>query len=88
MLQKKKQTQKDNRITGVGLTNWCNVEKWDSTNAIQILTQLYYLREVPSIQWKPLESIFKDVSDMTKSILPYGEHVCDDPVDCKKEKQS
>lgn len=57
-------------------------------NAIQILTQLYYLREVPPVQRKPLESVFEDVSDMAKGILAYGEHVCDDPVNWKEEKNN
>lgn len=53
---------------------------FDLQNDIQILTQLHYLRKIPSVQWKPLKSIFEDISDMTESILPDGQHVSNDPV--------
>lgn len=56
------------------------------TNDIQILTQLHYLREIPSVQREPLEPIFKDVSDVAESTLPDGEHVGDDPVSYKENQ--
>lgn len=56
----------------------------DLQNDIQILTQLYYLREIPSVKWKPPKSIFKNIPDMTEGTLPGGEHVSYDPINYKE----
>lgn len=55
---------------------------------LQTIRRERYLRQVAPIQWKPFQAIFEHIPHMSKSVLPDGQHVSNDPVNCRNRTQS